>query len=75
MALAQVKTILLRIATDPDFRYQFLSKREAALKKYQDYLTEEERQCLMELPSDEEELVEKVADKVVTVTCVSDIRI
>jgi hypothetical protein len=74
MALEQVKSILLKIATDADYRDQFLSRRENALDKYRDKLTEEEFQSLMAMPDSEEALAEKVAEPVVPITFVGDIR-
>ena len=74
MALEKVKSILLTIATDPAYREMFLSRREAALEKYRDHLTEEEFQSLMALPYNEEGIAQSVAEPVVPITFVGDIR-
>jgi hypothetical protein len=74
MALEVIKSILLRVATDPDYRQRFLSEREAALGKYRGQLTEEELQSLMAMPYEEEAVAERVAEPVVPITFVGDIR-
>lgn len=74
MALNTVKSILLRVATDPDYRQHFISSREAALGTYSGNLTEEEFQSLMAMPYDEEGIAERVAEPIVPITFVGDIR-
>lgn len=74
MALDQVKAILLRIKTDADYRQVFQMERNVALEKYRFNLTEEEIESLMKLPQDDEALAERVADPVVPIKFVGDIR-
>ena len=74
MALSQVKSILLKIATDADYRQLFVSKRELALEKYRVNLTGEEYESLLDMPRDEAMLAEKVAEPVAKITFVGDIR-
>jgi hypothetical protein len=74
MALHQVKSILLRIATDAAYRQRFLTERQSALQKYQSDLSQEELDSLLALPYDEQMLAEKVAEPVSRITVVGDIR-
>jgi len=74
MALHQVKSILLRIATDSGYRQHFLTDRRSALEKYQSDLSHEELDSLLALPYDEQMLAEKVAEPVSRITVVGDIR-
>jgi len=74
MALHQVKSILLRIATDGDYRQRFLADRQSALEKYQSDLSQEELDSLLALPYDEQLLAEKVSEPVSRITVVGDIR-
>lgn len=50
MALTEVKRILVKASTDPEFRAKFFSQPYTILSKYD--LTEEEKQCLKELNED-----------------------
>jgi hypothetical protein len=74
MALSQVKSILLKIGTDPDYRQLFVSKRELALEKYRANLTTEEFESLLKMSGDEKMLAEQVAEPVAKITFVGDIR-
>ena len=74
MALSQVKSILLRIATDSDYRQRFLTDREVALEEHRTDLTQEEFESLLAMPHDEEMLAETVAEPVNRITFVGDIR-
>jgi hypothetical protein len=74
MALHQVKSILLRIATDGAYRHRFLTERQSALEKYQSDLSQEELDSLLALSYDEQMLAEKVAEPVSRITVVGDIR-
>lgn len=50
MALSTVKDIILKAATDAEFREIFFKDTNSVLSRYN--LTEEEKQCLRELTSD-----------------------
>lgn len=48
MSMESVRNILIRIATDKDYREGFFKDKDKALSQYTD-LTNEERQCFYEL--------------------------
>lgn len=63
MALEDVKGIMLRIATDKDFRENFFDPKgiDKVLIPYKDKLTPEEKKCLYELTLERvEEYVSKL---------------
>jgi hypothetical protein len=71
--LYDVKRVLLRAATDPEYRSRILGSEEhraEALKSYN--LTDEERTCLLELTEDS---IADAASKLNHYAAVSDIRI
>lgn len=74
MALENIKGIMVRIATDKDFRENFFDPKgiDKALVPYKDKLTSEEMKCLYELTL---ERVEEYVSKETCTHTASDIRI
>ena len=56
MALSEVKKILVRAATDPDFRKKLFNQPDSIFSRYE--LTKEEKEVLKEI--DEEKLSESM---------------
>lgn len=73
MALSVVKEVILRAATDADFRELFFKDTEAVLSRYE--LSEEEKQCLREDANEDKLQSVAIAIQAEAVTCANDIRL